>query len=305
MFTCASDSDCTGEGNGTCQSNGFCAFPDAMCDSGSRYGELAGGGFANTCVPLNEPSETDPVGGSSSVTTSPEPTATSLTTEVTTGSTTADGTGSSTDGRPLTESGSTDNTGGPTACEVLFLDEFEDDELGPDWEFVGTGTVELTGDTVELTPTPMAGDQPTWLRRPTPVQFEGGWFRVALDNLTDDAGLQAIISLTHDNGIDSFDIVIDAGSSQVFARAWDARGFTDLQAVPFDKFDTPWLGLRESDGSIFFERGESEDALVPFFEVEADITDWLATLYIGADNFEDLLVSNDVSIETAAACIRP
>lgn len=303
VFTCASDSDCTGEGNGSCQSNGFCAFPDAMCDSGSRYGELAGGGFANACVPLDEPGETDSAVGSTGAGTSNEPTTT--TTSNPASSVTTEAPTSSTDTSSATDGESSATTQEPAACEILFLDEFDDKELWPDWEFVGTGTVELTGSTVELTPTPMAGDQPTWIRRPTPVQFQGGSFKVSLDDIPDDAGLQAIISLTHDNGIDSFDIVVDAGSSQLFARAWDARGFTDLQAVPFDKFDTPWLGLRESGGRMFFERGETEADLVPFFDVEADVADWLATLYIGADNFEDLAVSNDVSIEAAIGCFRP
>ncbi len=54
MFTCSTDADCTGNGAGSCQPDGFCAFPDAMCESGQRYGELAGGGFANACVPIDE-----------------------------------------------------------------------------------------------------------------------------------------------------------------------------------------------------------------------------------------------------------
>ena len=45
--------------DGTCEPNGFCSFPDTDCPSGSRYGEHAGAGLANTCV---EPvtADTDP-----------------------------------------------------------------------------------------------------------------------------------------------------------------------------------------------------------------------------------------------------
>ena len=35
---------------GTCQSDGYCSFPDPACPSGQRYGEHAGGGKASACV---------------------------------------------------------------------------------------------------------------------------------------------------------------------------------------------------------------------------------------------------------------
>lgn len=293
VFTCASDTDCTGEGVGTCQSNGFCAFPDAMCDSGSRYGELAGGGFANMCVPQDGSNETDPAADSTSSTSSDPPT--------TTGVTTSDGSSSETG--ILTESSTAASTGGPAECEVLFRDDFEDEELFPDWEMVGTGAVDFFGGRVDLTPTPQAGDQPTWLRSTEPVRFEGGWVRVEISDVPGADGIQAIISLTHQNEVRSYDIVVDGGSDQISARVWDAEGFTDLQTVSFEKFDTPWVGIREADGQVVFERGESENAMVPFFAVDADVSDWLGRFYIGADNFLDLPRSLEVSYEEAAACV--
>ncbi len=50
VFTCSNDSNCTGQGSGTCEPTGYCSFPDAECPNGRRYGELAGGGFAGSCV---------------------------------------------------------------------------------------------------------------------------------------------------------------------------------------------------------------------------------------------------------------
>jgi hypothetical protein len=39
QFECAMDQDC---GNGRCEADGFCSFPDPGCDSGRRYGEFSG-----------------------------------------------------------------------------------------------------------------------------------------------------------------------------------------------------------------------------------------------------------------------
>jgi len=53
-FECTQPSDCASEGGaGTCESTGYCSFPDATCDSGRRYGEHAPGDVAGTCVPTD------------------------------------------------------------------------------------------------------------------------------------------------------------------------------------------------------------------------------------------------------------
>ena len=55
-YTCADDSHCIDGGKrGVCQSVGFCAYPDAECDSGLRYDDLAGDGLAQMCVDLDPP----------------------------------------------------------------------------------------------------------------------------------------------------------------------------------------------------------------------------------------------------------
>jgi hypothetical protein len=49
-FHCASSGQCREDlSTGTCEANGFCSFPDAMCDSGARYTSAAGD-LANQCV---------------------------------------------------------------------------------------------------------------------------------------------------------------------------------------------------------------------------------------------------------------
>ena len=51
-YTCNDASMCiVGQVAGLCQATGYCSFPDGTCDSGQRYGEFAGAGLADECVP--------------------------------------------------------------------------------------------------------------------------------------------------------------------------------------------------------------------------------------------------------------
>ncbi len=49
-YHCAAATDCTnGAAQGTCESNGYCAFTDPSCASGQRFGDLSGA-LAGQCV---------------------------------------------------------------------------------------------------------------------------------------------------------------------------------------------------------------------------------------------------------------
>jgi len=49
-FQCAADSVCIhADVQGTCESNGYCSFPDTSCSSGKRFGALSGSS-ADQCV---------------------------------------------------------------------------------------------------------------------------------------------------------------------------------------------------------------------------------------------------------------
>ena len=56
-FTCLSEADCNEADGGVCV-QGFCAFPDAECPSGYRYGEFSGN-RSNKCVPVETAEDTD------------------------------------------------------------------------------------------------------------------------------------------------------------------------------------------------------------------------------------------------------
>ena len=74
-FVCEADLDCGA--NGRCEANGHCSFPDASCESGWKFGSLAGGGFAGMCV--------DPSGTTSTQTTDPDSTSATSSTPTTAG----------------------------------------------------------------------------------------------------------------------------------------------------------------------------------------------------------------------------
>ena len=73
-FVCEQDGEC-GEG-GTCQSPGYCSFPDATCESGQRYGELAGD-FGGQCVPVDGETESTSTSTTTGMATTEGPTTSS------------------------------------------------------------------------------------------------------------------------------------------------------------------------------------------------------------------------------------
>jgi hypothetical protein len=59
VFSCSEDAHCSqGDLLGMCQSEGYCSFPDASCESGQRFGEHARRGLAGECVMPDGTAET-------------------------------------------------------------------------------------------------------------------------------------------------------------------------------------------------------------------------------------------------------
>lgn len=83
-FACNDDTQCSADGvSGTCEATGWCSFPDGACESGSRYGDHAGGSLAGECVPAD-------VGTSGQATTDVASTSMAATTMVLDGSSDSD-----------------------------------------------------------------------------------------------------------------------------------------------------------------------------------------------------------------------
>ena len=111
-FVCTDSTACEG---GACEPTGYCSFPDDDCDSGRRYGQLAGDGLAGMCT---EPEATTAAEDDGPVSTG-EPSGSGESSSSdgpslgTTGS--SDGADTSTTDPPSTDSGST----GEPACGGL------------------------------------------------------------------------------------------------------------------------------------------------------------------------------------------
>lgn len=295
VFTCASDSDCTGAGNGTCQANGFCAFPDAMCESGMRYGDLAGGGFANMCVPVDAGSTGDIGGSIGSSTTMETSTVTTLEPGTSGDGSTSDGSGSS--GQADASSG----TAGPPACQV-FEDDFAGDLAGF-WDVVGSGSVFVENGTLDFVLGSSSVDAPIVLQYDATVPLESSWVMANLLDLPERDGVRMMVMLLRDTPDEAYGLIIETGSRELVAvyRSGNA-GFDRLGSTPFT-LDTPWLRVRESEGRVSFEFGASPDTLVVFHEESVDIRDWLGTFSIGADNAVTLDEDTVVTIDDAAGCV--
>ena len=50
-FACENDQSCRSDGQGWCEADGACSFPDPTCPSGRRYGDLGPSDIAGQCVP--------------------------------------------------------------------------------------------------------------------------------------------------------------------------------------------------------------------------------------------------------------
>lgn len=151
-FNCQDDDDCGGDG--TCQASGYCSFPDAGCESGQRYGDLAGAGLAGECV--NPPSDTDPNQRTTATTTGP---ATATTTGPSAGSTSAavdDSSTGSVSTSTSTDDGTTDDSGSSSTTSTepyMFFDDFERPDsmvLGNDWIEADPDVFTLLGGEVEI-----------------------------------------------------------------------------------------------------------------------------------------------------------
>jgi hypothetical protein len=58
QFRCAQNTDCGA--SGVCEAVGYCSFPDSACAGTMRsFGDSAGQGLSNTCVPGNSPPGVD------------------------------------------------------------------------------------------------------------------------------------------------------------------------------------------------------------------------------------------------------
>lgn len=147
-FACTDDPQCGALG--MCEASGYCSFADDGCPSGRRYGALAPKELADQCVEPMDASTgavADDTTTSSVSTTSDPSTTTSSTTSSTTMSPTTmpvdpstTGADESTTDTPISESSGavegSSSSSGPIVpeCDVVFVDDFDDGVVDPEWD---------------------------------------------------------------------------------------------------------------------------------------------------------------------------
>jgi hypothetical protein len=118
-FTCVDDAACRfGAGEGVCQGDGYCSFPDDTCMSGQRYGEHAGDGKEHDCVAVDDGATSEGDDGGVTATMSVDDatvTTTGASSPVSASNATGESTGENTGGSTDDGNGDTDETtGAPT-----------------------------------------------------------------------------------------------------------------------------------------------------------------------------------------------
>ena len=145
-FACTEDAQCGALG--VCEASGYCSFVDGECPSGRRYGALAPKELADQCVEPMDAS-TGAVAGDTTTTdpsTTLEPSTSSSTTMPSTTSSTTmpvdpstTSVDESTTDTPVSESSgavesSSSSEPPPPACDVVFVDDFADGVVDPEWD---------------------------------------------------------------------------------------------------------------------------------------------------------------------------
>ncbi len=279
-FVCEQDDQCGG--GGTCQSVGYCSFPDDTCDSGQRFGDHSGS-VSDECVAVETMTET------TAATTSPPGT--------TTVPMTSDGGESTTTsvGETSTEESST--TGPPLpACSLTYVDVFDGDALSEDWFVTGDQTlIAVGGGAVTMTVSASPGVEYVQLvlQVASGLDLSDGWVRVEISGVPNELRKQGTLTLSTDDG--SYLWLAESG---IRPTAPDAMlpGLGDWDPVAHR-----WLQMRGDAGELIFEFSEDAITWNEASRVPAPgLVD--AGLRLTAGHYEDSMTTAEFVVETFEAC---
>ncbi|MCR9166070.1 MAG: hypothetical protein ACE37F_17475 [Nannocystaceae bacterium] len=287
-FECAADSHCQLDGvAGFCESLGHCSFPDEDCETGRRFGDLAGT-LSNMCVPPGDAVTSGEVastgdGSASGSTTVPDPT-------------TATASGSSSTG---SDDASSSGSAQPTDCNILFEDTFEGNMLGETWSVLGepptvsSGALRFTIEPENVGAYPSAS-----VLSGTPLNLSDGWVTVRLD---------AVPQLLRTQGT----ITLDFGEPEAMAL-YEAGGMSamyDSERLEDTATTAPWIriALESSPEGTDIAYYESEDAdawteVARLSGIPADPTSVRVSVRAGA--YQDFAIPQEFAIRSLSVCGR-
>lgn len=290
-FECAADSHCQSDGvAGFCESIGHCSFPDEDCETGRRFGELAGT-LSNMCVPPDEDVTSGPQESTGSIGSSSGGITTSLP-DTTTGSDPASSTSGSSDE-------SSTGTAVPTDCNILFEDTFEGDVLGETWSVIGEPpTVSAGALRYIIEPRSGTGYPSASVLSGTPLNLSDGWVTVNLEAVPQILRTQGTINLE-----------FDGHHSMVLYESGGMRPFFDGESIRHTATTAPWVRLAlesSSEGTdLAFYESEDGDTFVEVARrsgIPADPTRVEVNFKAGA--YDDFAIPQEFAIRSVAVCGR-
>lgn len=291
-FECAADSHCELDGvAGFCESLGHCSFPDEECDSGRRFGGLAGT-LSNQCVP---PEEGEPSTSDASTSSGSEPNASTLPTADPASSSTGDvaGSSSSTDA-------SSEGTGGegPTLpCSVLYEDSFPGDTIDPTWLVQGDPVVLAGAVRFAINPDEVGVYKRIVALGGTRLDLSEGVVTLELESIPELLRTQGTLSLHSPDA--SILLLWESGG---------VRPITDDGSVDHSAMTLPWARVAftagaEGKSTVVFS--ESEDGIdwVEFATVEDlafDASETSVTLTAGS--YEKFAIPQEFAVRSISIC---
>lgn len=292
-FECAADSHCERDGvAGFCESVGHCSFPDEDCETGRRFGELAGT-LSNMCVPPSEEATTGSVSstGSAESSSSASP-----------GSTT-DLPGATTEQDPSSSSGGQDESSSGTPmssdCNILFEDTFAGDALAETWSVIGEPpTVSAGALRYFIEPESAAGYPSVSVLAGTPLNLSDGWVT---------ANLEAVPQILRTQGTLIFDI--DGYESMVLYEAGGIRVFVDNESLEDTGTTAPWVRFALESTPVgndlaFYESEDGEDwvEVARAVSIPADPTAVRVSVRAGA--YDDFAIPQEFALKSIEVCGR-
>ncbi|MBV1858809.1 MAG: hypothetical protein KUG77_10385 [Nannocystaceae bacterium] len=293
-FECAADTHCELDGvAGFCESIGHCSFPDEACDSGRRFGSLAGT-LSNQCVP---PAEDGATSSDASTASAVESSGTASTSMNMTSSPTGD---------PVGSSSSTDTSGGSSGegpilpCTVLYEDSFPGDAIDPTWLVQGDPVV--LGGAARFAINPGASGTYEKL-----IALGGSRFDLSEGSVT--LELESVPQILRTQGTLSFE-----GPKTSVVALWESGGIRPLVAgksVDHSGMTLPWVRVAFTTGAEGTSRvvfSESEDGMdwvevATAEDVPFDASDTQVQLTAGS--YDDFAIPQEFAVRWISICGDP
>lgn len=313
VFLCQDDASCEQSGQqGVCQSTGYCSFPDDTCESGQRYGELAGGTLAGTCV---DP-ETITMDGSGE---GPGPTTTPMTSggTGTTDPTLDEGTTADVDTTPPPDTGPdpsttgvppdpSESSGGPVTLDCRF-DDFDDDVIDPFWcveARPGFAVSEHDGlvwlDFLPMDWPPGAGGQVAEVRTCDPIPLLGSSAVVHAELMPQ---VSPYTEGFLEVGNASFRLGLGVLDDQLYAFIAEDGSYSGVQYVPYEPEGQHFWRVRGDETGLVAEYSPDGNGWAPLYTMARDLTGEEGWVYMGAWAEMVPLGPDSAAFESLEVCV--